>query len=87
VRALVSAGQRAEIESVVERVEKIETATEPRFQELFVEAMGFPDSSTPTPHLSEETVLPVPRPKPTVRRSRRRTAGAPGPQPTGRARS
>jgi uncharacterized 2Fe-2S/4Fe-4S cluster protein (DUF4445 family) len=87
VRALVSAGQRAEIESVVERVEKIETATEPRFQELFVEAMGFPHSSTPTPHLSEETVLPVPRPKPTVRRSRRRTAGAPGPQPTGRARS
>jgi uncharacterized 2Fe-2S/4Fe-4S cluster protein (DUF4445 family) len=74
VRALVSASQRAEIEAAVDRVEKIETATEPRFQELFVDAMGFPHTTVATPHLAAETVLPVPRPRPaaTERRGRRR---------------
>jgi uncharacterized 2Fe-2S/4Fe-4S cluster protein (DUF4445 family) len=59
VRALLSAGQRREIETTVRRIEKIETATEPRFQELFVNAMGFPHSATPTPNLAGETVLPL----------------------------
>jgi uncharacterized 2Fe-2S/4Fe-4S cluster protein (DUF4445 family) len=59
VRALVSAVQRAEIEETVRRVEKIETATEPRFQELFVNAMGFPHTTEPTPNLATETVLPI----------------------------
>ncbi len=63
VRALVSAAQRAEIESAVRRVEKIETATEPRFQELFVNAMGFPHTTEPTPNLANETVLPAAQPK------------------------
>jgi len=78
VRALVSAAQRAEIEAAVRRVEKIETAIEPRFQELFVEAMGFPHSSTPTPHLATETALPTPRPRTSdpARERRRRRSGA-----------
>jgi uncharacterized 2Fe-2S/4Fe-4S cluster protein (DUF4445 family) len=59
VRALVSAAQRAEIEAAVRRVDKIETATEPRFQELFVNAMGFPHTSEPTPNLAAEIALPA----------------------------
>ncbi len=42
VRALLSRQQRAEVEDMVARVTKIETATEPRFQELFVAALAFP---------------------------------------------
>ena len=40
--ALLSGKCRREIEQVVERVEKVETAIEPRFQEHFVAAMSFP---------------------------------------------
>jgi uncharacterized 2Fe-2S/4Fe-4S cluster protein (DUF4445 family) len=58
VRALLSAEQRREIETTVGAVTKIETATEPRFQELFVAAMGFPHTTTPTPHLAAEAELP-----------------------------
>ncbi len=47
VRLLLSASQRAEVESVVQDVTKIETATEPRFQEHFVTALGFPHSTAP----------------------------------------
>ena len=61
VRALLSASQRREIEAAALRVEKIETAIEPRFQELFVDAMGFPHTTAPTPHLATETTLPVRR--------------------------
>ena len=39
---LLSGECRREIERITERVEKIETAIEPRFQEHFVEAMSFP---------------------------------------------
>jgi len=45
VRALLSQSQRDEVEAVVDRVTKIETATEPRFQDLFVTALGFPHST------------------------------------------
>ena len=44
-------------------MEKIETATEPRFQELFVNAMGFPHTTEPTPNLASETALPSAQPK------------------------
>lgn len=77
VRALVSAAQRAEIEEAVRRVEKIETATEPDFQELFVNAMGFPHTTEPTPNLATETVLP---------RAQARVEGAGTRQRTGRRR-
>jgi len=49
VRLLLSAAQRREVESVVGEVTKIETATEPRFQELFVAALGFPNSTAAPP--------------------------------------
>ena len=77
VRALLSAGQRTQIEDTVRRVDKIETATEPRFQELFVNAMGFPHTTRPTPNLAAETVLPTPQ---------ERAVGAGARQRTGRRR-
>ena len=57
-RALLSRAQRAEMESTVAAVTKIETATEPRFQQHFVDAMGFPHSSAPTPLLAAAITLP-----------------------------
>jgi uncharacterized 2Fe-2S/4Fe-4S cluster protein (DUF4445 family) len=56
--ALLSAAARREIEGVVRRVEKIETAVEPRFQEHFVEAMAFPHRTAPSTHLGRVTTLP-----------------------------
>ncbi len=58
VRALLSMGLRAEMEVAVRKVEKIETATEPRFQELFVAAMAFPHATAPSPHLATVMTLP-----------------------------
>ena len=60
VRMLLSAAQRHEIARTVSRITKIETATEPRFQELFVAAMAFPHESAPSPKLSEVVDLPQP---------------------------
>ena len=57
-RALLSRAQRAEMEATVASVTKIETATEPRFQQHFVDAMGFPHSSAPTPLLAQVITLP-----------------------------
>ncbi len=56
--ALLSGAARAEIEAVVRRVEKIETAVEPRFQQHFVEAMAFPHKTAAFPHLSAAVTLP-----------------------------
>ncbi|MDG1366931.1 MAG: ASKHA domain-containing protein [Acidimicrobiales bacterium] len=58
VRMLVSGQQRDEVAAAVRDIEKIETATEPRFQELFVAAMAFPHASAPSPHLAEVVRLP-----------------------------
>ena len=58
VRMLLSGEQRLEIERVVRSVIKIETATEARFQELFVAAMAFPHETDPTPHLAAVIDLP-----------------------------
>ena len=70
VRALLSASQRAEMESTVRRVIKVETATEARFQELFVAAMGFPHTTAPSTHLASIVDLPEAR-VPTGTRRRR----------------
>jgi uncharacterized 2Fe-2S/4Fe-4S cluster protein (DUF4445 family) len=59
--ALLSGAARHEIEQVVRRVEKIETAVEPRFQEHFVEAMAIPHRTATTPNLARAVTLP-PRP-------------------------
>lgn len=79
--ALLNAEARREIERVVRRVEKVETAVEPRFQEHFVNAMALPHATAPFPNLSAEVTLPI-RPDPSEvggegdgRRRRRRRAG------------
>jgi len=56
--ALLSGAARTEIEGVVRRVEKIETAVEPRFQQHFVEAMAFPHKTAAFPHLAAVVALP-----------------------------
>jgi uncharacterized 2Fe-2S/4Fe-4S cluster protein (DUF4445 family) len=78
--ALLSGAARREIEAVVRRVEKIETAVEPRFQEHFVEAMAIPHRTAGNPHLERVVTLPA-RPQtadrgadPRAERRRRRAA-------------
>ena len=56
--ALVDQKARDNIEAVARRVEKIETAVEPRFQEHFIGAMGIPHKSAPFPNLSAAVSLP-----------------------------
>jgi uncharacterized 2Fe-2S/4Fe-4S cluster protein (DUF4445 family) len=58
--ALLNKSARAEIEQVVKRIEKIETAIEPRFQEHFVAAMAIPHKSAPYRHLARTVALPAP---------------------------
>jgi uncharacterized 2Fe-2S/4Fe-4S cluster protein (DUF4445 family) len=57
--ALLSVAARRDIESLVRRVEKIETAVEPRFQEHFVDAMAFPHRTARTPNLERVIELPA----------------------------
>ena len=57
--ALLSGAARREIEAVVRRVEKIETAVEPRFQEHFVEAMAIPHRTAANPNLERAVTLPA----------------------------
>jgi uncharacterized 2Fe-2S/4Fe-4S cluster protein (DUF4445 family) len=59
--ALLDRRARGIIEQLVRRVEKIETAVEPRFQEFFVEAMAIPHLTAPYPRLREVVTLPEPR--------------------------
>lgn len=49
--ALLNVAARLEIEAVVRRVEKIETAVEPKFQEYFVDAMALPNKTDRFPIL------------------------------------
>jgi len=56
--ALLNSGARAEIEEVVRQIEKIETAVEPRFQELFVAATAMPNAVDPFPLLRAAVTLP-----------------------------
>ncbi len=73
IRALLSVGERREMEEVVGSVTKIETATEPRFQELFVAALAFPHLHAPNPSLAKVVALPEPTsPAAPTGRSRRR---------------
>ncbi|HEM47027.1 MAG TPA: DUF4445 domain-containing protein, partial [Alphaproteobacteria bacterium] len=72
--ALLNAAARAEIEEIVRRIEKVETAVEPRFQEHFVEAMALPHKTAAYPNLSQAVRLPE------------RKATAPGAGPDGGAR-
>ena len=60
--ALLNRKQRREIEGVVRRIRKVETAVEPRFQEHFVAAMAIPHKTAPTPNLASVVDLPAPKP-------------------------
>ena len=56
--ALLNVGARREIEDVVRRVEKIETAVEPKFQEYFVDAMAIPNKTDEFPRLFATVTRP-----------------------------
>ena len=58
--ALLNLDKRRHIEALVTRIEKIETAVEPLFQQHFVEAMALPHKTAPFPHLREAVALPEP---------------------------
>ena len=76
--ALLNAKGRDEIEEVVRKIEKIETAVEEKFQQHFVEAMAIPHKTAAFPQLETEVVLPAVKVVETgdtdgaVRRKRRR---------------
>ncbi|WP_298435063.1 ASKHA domain-containing protein [uncultured Jannaschia sp.] len=56
--ALCNRGARAHVEDLVRRIEKIETAVAPRFQEHFVNANAIPHATDPFPNLMSEVTLP-----------------------------
>jgi len=80
--ALLSGAARREIEQVVRRVEKVETAVEPRFQEHFVDALAFPHRTATFSHLARVVDLPdrppgrADDPDPRAAQRRRRAVGA-----------
>ena len=49
-----------QIEDLVRRIQKVETAVEPRFQAHFVEAMAFPHKTAPFERLARYVDLPAP---------------------------
>jgi uncharacterized 2Fe-2S/4Fe-4S cluster protein (DUF4445 family) len=55
---LLSGSARAEIAGVARRIIKVETALEARFQEHFVQAMGFPHTTDPYARLAKVVALP-----------------------------
>jgi len=69
--ALLNTKARLEIETLVRRIEKIETAIEPKFQEHFVAAMAIPHKTAPYPELAKVVELPAPK-RPTDEQSPRR---------------
>lgn len=76
--ALLNRTHRREVAEIARAIDKIETALEPRFQALFVDALAFPNARDAFPRLSETVRLPeragaeVPR-----RRGGRRAAATP----------
>lgn len=55
---LLNRGYRREIEETVSKIEKIETALEPKFQEHFVYAMAMPNKVDSFPNLEKVITLP-----------------------------
>lgn len=56
--ALCNVASRNQIEAMVHRIHKVETAIEPRFQEHFVNANAIPHAVDPFPELSAIVTLP-----------------------------
>ncbi|MEE8599455.1 ASKHA domain-containing protein [Euzebya tangerina] len=72
--SLLSVAARRRGEQLASSIEKVETAIEPRFQEHFVAAMGFPHTTATYRHLAEHVALPAPTTgPPAARTSGRRT--------------
>ena len=59
--ALLNVAARREIESVVRRIEKVETAVEAKFQEYFVDAMAIPNKRDEFPRLFAQVARPAPK--------------------------
>jgi uncharacterized 2Fe-2S/4Fe-4S cluster protein (DUF4445 family) len=59
--ALLDATSRGVIEGLVRRIEKVETAIEPRFQHHFVEAMAIPHKTAAYANLRRVVELPAPK--------------------------
>jgi len=77
--ALIDKNARVEIENVVKRIHKVETAVEPKFQEHFVRAMAIPHKTDPFRELRRKVALPEAAPsgdgsEAAPRRRRRRTS-------------
>jgi uncharacterized 2Fe-2S/4Fe-4S cluster protein (DUF4445 family) len=74
--ALLNLAARAEIEEVVRKIDKIETAIEPRFQEHFIAAMAIPNKVDSFPNLAKAIDLPAPTEASAESAGRRRRRGA-----------
>ncbi|MEO0931593.1 MAG: ASKHA domain-containing protein, partial [Pseudomonadota bacterium] len=73
--ALLNTDARRDIEEVVHKIHKIETAIEPRFQEHFVNASAMPNAMDPFPILHSIVTIPeINHNQGGDRRSRRRRA-------------
>ena len=59
---LLDLDARHEIEDVVRRIQKVETAVEPKFQDHFVEALAIPHKSDTFGNLKKVVDLPEPMP-------------------------
>jgi uncharacterized 2Fe-2S/4Fe-4S cluster protein (DUF4445 family) len=57
--ALLDSTARAAVEDLVRRVEKIETAIEPKFQAHFIDAMAIPHKNASYPELRKVVTLPA----------------------------
>ena len=71
--ALLNRRLRRELERQVRRIEKVETAVEPRFQEHFVDAMAIPHRTDPYRRLRAAVTLPPPARAAVRAAGRRRT--------------
>jgi len=70
--ALLDTKSRHEIEQEVKKIKKIETATEPLFQDYFVGAMSIPHNSDPFNELGKIIKLPQKQPLKTAKKRRRK---------------
>jgi uncharacterized 2Fe-2S/4Fe-4S cluster protein (DUF4445 family) len=70
--ALLNAAARREIAAEIRKIEKIETALEPKFQEHFVAAMAFPHKTDAFPNLASVVALPLRQTAASGERRRRR---------------
>ena len=57
--ALLDQKSRIEVENLVQKIKKIETAVEPNFQNYFVEAMAIPHKTAPYNELRKAVSLPT----------------------------